>query len=241
MSMGTPRSNQNSSFSVSQRSSENSYRITRQASSPSMGEKELFNFDKWVCNVMVKIIQVVGEARFLPPLPISGETQKRHDFFLETRIIKEIEDDLQAWTERGFPAHPLVLFICADPASDMAPSPRVQPGHRQGPDKRYRVLEIWTIRYEPIPGQSARSREIKASVFVKQLVLLVRSVHSCLRMLPCHQAVAKHGCKDPSAGLKYRLSTSTQLLDTEEAADASHEYRFGHVDNPFGRIMVQVI
>ena len=51
-------------------------------------EKEHINFDKWVCNVMLKVAQVVAEARFLPPLPKQRESVKRHDFFLETRIVK---------------------------------------------------------------------------------------------------------------------------------------------------------
>jgi hypothetical protein len=53
-------------------------------------DKEHINFDKWVCNVMLKVAQVVAEARFLPPLPKHWETVKRPDFFLETRIVKVV-------------------------------------------------------------------------------------------------------------------------------------------------------
>ena len=53
---------------------------------------------------------------------------------------------------------------------------------------RYKVLERWVMRYEGLQG---RGEEIPAYNVAKQLFLLVRSVHSCLRMLPCHKTVSK--------------------------------------------------
>jgi hypothetical protein len=107
---------------------------------------------------------------------------------------QEVDDDLQSWSEKCFPSHPLVLIIAMDVSQEPLPSPR-QPtaalNCREAPDRKYRVLEMWNICYESTAGQPGRPREIKPAEFVKQLVLLVRTVHSCLRMLPCHQTVAK--------------------------------------------------
>jgi hypothetical protein len=90
---------QSAASSANPQSSGTPFRISRQVSAPAMTcssrieDKEHINFDKWVCSVMLKVAQVVAEARFLPPLPKHWETVKRQDFFLETRIVKVIRMD----------------------------------------------------------------------------------------------------------------------------------------------------
>ena len=127
----TPRSELNQSASSNQQMP---FRMSRMASAPSMtsSEKEHINFDKWVCNVMNKVAQVVAEARFLPPLPKHRESVKRHDFFLETRIVKVLSyansqcsttaESAYTGSRRGPPAVVRVLL----------PQPPADPFHIHG-------------------------------------------------------------------------------------------------------------
>jgi len=198
---------------------------------------------QYVCNAFVKITQVVAEARLLAQ-GVKARPMKK-DFLLATRSPEELEEELSAWV-RDFLAgsrQSLVITIAADsatPEPEHAPSPRggslrMQSG---GQVPRYKVLERWVMRYEGLQG---RGEEIPAYNVAKQLFLLVRSVHSCLRMLPCHKTVSKLRCKDPSLGLKYRISSSTAAERYEQPLGGdSAEYRFGDVDTPSGRVIVMV-
>lgn len=153
---------------------------------------------QYVCNAFVKITQVVAEARLM----CRGVRERpiKKDFLLATKSPEELEDELQIWV-RDFLAgskQSLVVTIAADAAPEhAAPSPRGTPLKMQvgGQSQRYRVLERWILRYEGLP---VRGGEIPAYNVAKQLFLLVRSVHSCLRMLPCHKTVSKVSYTPPT-------------------------------------------
>mmetsp|Transcript_42899 Transcript_42899/g.99690 ORF Transcript_42899/g.99690 Transcript_42899/m.99690 type:complete len:435 (+) Transcript_42899:167-1471(+) len=202
---------------------------------------------KYVCNAFVKIAQVVGEARLLGPGV--RERPKKRDFLLESKSPEEMEEELQSWAQsfQGGSRSPLVLTIAADAAEGVPASPLASPRGRGsscrmvtgGLAQRYQVLERWSLSYQGAPGE-----DIPAYSVAKQLFLLVRSVHSCLRMLPCHKMLAKiRGRGDGSGrGLKYRLSTSAQPNRSEYpfGGDMTTEYRFGDVETPSGRVVVAV-
>lgn len=149
-----------------------------------------------MCNAFVKIAKVVAEARLLAPGV--RERPKKRDFLLETRSPEEIEEELQAWENSflGGGRQPLVMSIAIDTVGEPMPSPRgrapvscrMQVGGASG-TPRYRVLERWVLRYDR--GMTPNAGDIPAYSVAKQLFLLVRSVHSCLRMLPCHKTVSK--------------------------------------------------
>jgi hypothetical protein len=151
---------------------------------------------QYVCNAFAKIAQVVAEARLLAPGV--KERPKKRDFLLETRSPEEVDEELQAWVQEFLAGkrQPLVMSIAIDSAGDLMTSPRgnapvscrMNPGG-SATGARYRVLERWILRYDQGPHQ--RAGEIAAYNVAKQLFLLVRSVHSCLRMLPCHKTVSK--------------------------------------------------
>jgi hypothetical protein len=153
---------------------------------------------QYVCNAFAKIAQVVAEARLLAPGV--KERPKKRDFLLETRSPEEVDEELQAWMQDflGGKRHPLVMSIAIDSSAEVMTSPRgnvpvscrmVQNPSATPNGGRYRVLERWILRYDQGPNQ--RAGEIAAYNVAKQLFLLVRSVHSCLRMLPCHKTVSK--------------------------------------------------
>eukprot|EP00283_Hemiselmis_rufescens_P008929 CAMPEP_0173430668 /NCGR_PEP_ID=MMETSP1357-20121228/9027_1 /TAXON_ID=77926 /ORGANISM="Hemiselmis rufescens, Strain PCC563" /LENGTH=390 /DNA_ID=CAMNT_0014395045 /DNA_START=158 /DNA_END=1327 /DNA_ORIENTATION=- len=200
---------------------------------------------KYVCNAFVKIAQVVGEARLLGPGV--RERPKKRDFLLETKSPEEMEEELQGWVQDFLSGSrsPLVMTIAAD-AEGVPASPRASPRGSScrmitgGLAQRYRVLERWSFSYQ----QGAPGEDIPAYSVAKQLFLLVRSVHSCLRMLPCHKMVAKmRGGGGVSArGLRYRLSTTAQPDRSEYpfGGDLTTDYRFGDVETPSGRVVVSV-
>ena len=112
--------------------------------------------------------------------------------------VMQVDEDLEAWTE-GARALPLVLTIAMDTRESPQPPDGVSipcrmesydtfggtpPIKAPGDGPRYQVLERWVLRHDPDAGQP-----VNATSAVKQLLLLVRSVHSCLRLLPCHGTV----------------------------------------------------
>lgn len=181
--MITPRTHQSLTTSQSQ---------TRKSQTASVSE----SFDGYVCNAFVKIAQVVAEARLLAPGV--RERQKNKNFLLETRVVAEVDEELHTWVE-SFPRCPLVLTIAIDtnaetsvPSIGSAVSCRMHSPPASGAaagGPRYMVLERWILQYEP--GKGTRFGEAARSSDAKQLFLLVRTVHSCLRMLPCHKTVAQ--------------------------------------------------
>jgi hypothetical protein len=46
-------------------------------------------------------------------------------------------------------------------------------------------------------------------------LLLVRAVHSCLRLLPCHKMAVQLLSRNATMGLKYRLSSSLAAAGNE--------------------------
>jgi len=222
-------------------------------------------FDKFVCNVFSKIARTVAEARLLAP-GVRENKDKDENFLIHTRVVSEVDEDLPdlVRTRDGAPTNLLVFTISIDTHAELAPpggcvSCRMQPGiapssglgqqpsprGERGWDadaNRYRVLERWILQrqvHENDTGSVSTS-----SAVVKQLLLLVRAVHSCLRLLPCHKTAVQLQSRNASMGLKYRLSTSLAPPSNESSfgsyADPLHEYSFGEVDTPSGRICVKV-
>jgi len=207
-------------------------------------------FEKYVCNAFYKILHVVAEAR----LSHGAEPGKRptdSSFLLESKGIPEIDAEIQSHIRSGecVPPNLLVFTVAIDMNSDgPVPPPgvavnckMVPPNSRDdyGSSPRYKVLERWILRFE----RGTRS-DIKPSFAVKHLLLLVKSVYSCLRLLPCHKTVFQLQYRNASCGLKYRLSTSLSLQQNEcsigHQNEEIHEYSFGEVETPSGRVLVKV-
>jgi hypothetical protein len=219
-------------------------------------------FDHYVCNAFSKICRTVAEARLLAP-GVRENKDKDKAFLSHTRVVSEVDEDLPDLVRArdGTPAHLLVFTVSIDTHADFSPpgasvscrmhpgvahpkgaglgqpSPRAEGGREGEQGLRYRVLERWILQRQV--HSSAPNRAV-----VKQLLLLVRAVHSCLRLLPCHKTAVQLQSRNASMGLKYRLSTSLASLSNESCfgtnADPVHEYSFGDVDTPSGRICVKV-
>lgn len=222
-------------------------------------------FDKFVCNAFSKICRTVAEARLLTPGVRENKTLDEN-FLIHTRVVSEVDEDLPDLVRArdGTPTNLLVLTISLDTHAELAhpgagvscrmqlgvvpasglgreqPSPRGD--GREGETNRYQVLERWILQRQVHEADTCNVAN--SSVVVKQLLLLVRAVHSCLRLLPCHQTAVRLQSRNASMGLKYRLSTSLASPSNESCFgthnDPVHEYCFGEVDTPSGRICVKV-
>mmetsp|Transcript_44529 Transcript_44529/g.140485 ORF Transcript_44529/g.140485 Transcript_44529/m.140485 type:complete len:522 (+) Transcript_44529:381-1946(+) len=207
-------------------------------------------FEKYVCNAFYKILHVVAEAR----LSHGAEPGKRStdsSFLLESKGIPEIDAEIHSHIRSGdmVPPNLLVFTVAVDMNADgPVPPPGVSVNNKMLPPNtrddygscpRYKVLERWILRFE----RGAKS-DIKPSFAVKHLLLLVKSVYSCLRLLPCHKTVFQLQYRNASCGLKYRLSTSLSLQQNEcsigHQNEEIHEYSFGEVETPSGRVLVKV-
>lgn len=192
-------------------------------------------FEKYVCNAFYKILHVVAEAR----LSHGAEPGKRStdsSFLLESKGIPEIDAEIHSHIRSGdmVPPNLLVFTVAVDMNADgPVPPPGVSVNNKMLPPNtrddygscpRYKVLERWILRFE----RGAKS-DIKPSFAVKHLLLLVKSVYSCLRLLPCHKTVFQLQYRNASCGLKYRLSTSLSLQQNEcsigHQNEEIHEYR----------------
>ena len=221
-------------------------------------------WDKFVCNVFSKISRTVAEARVLAP-GVRENKEKDDTFFIHTRVVSEVDEDLPELvrTRDGMPTNLLVLTISMDTNAESTPpgtyvSCRMQPGivpntrlgqqpsPREGgvesDANRYRVLERWILQRQV--HESDKCNVVNDGAVVKQLLLLVRAVHSCLRLLPSHKTAVQLQSRNASMGLKYRLSPSLASPSNESCfgthADPVHEYSFGEVETPSGRICVKV-
>jgi hypothetical protein len=224
------------------------------------------DFDRFVCNAFSKICRTVAEARLLAPGVRKNKDNDEH-FFIHTRIVSEVDEDLPDLVRArdGTPAHLLVFTVsidthgeCLPPGASVScrmhpgvaapkagpgqqPSPRAEGGWEGDSNLRYRVLERWILQRQVHETDSSSGPN---QAVVKQLLLLVRAVHSCLRLLPCHKTAVQMQNRNASKWLKYRLSTSLASMSNESCFgtndDPVHEYSFGDVDTPSGRICVKV-
>ncbi len=179
--------------------------------------------------------------------------EKDEKFLIHTRVVSEVDEDLPdlVRTREGVPTNLLVMTISIDtspephgavssscrmlrgviPASGLGqhPSPRTE----ERDANRYRVLERWILQRQVHETDSCNVAN--SSVVVKQLLLLMRAVYSCLRLLPCHKTATQLHSRG-ATGLKFRLSTSLASPSNESCfgspPDTVHEYAFGEVHKP---------
>jgi hypothetical protein len=240
-------------------------REERMSSKPGGAKGRNNAFDKFVCNVFSKIARTVTEARVLVP-GVKENKDKDENFLIHTRVVTEVDEDLPdlVRTRDGTPTSLLVLTISVDthaefslpgagvscrmqpgvvPSSGLGqqPSPRGE-GRWEADTNRYRVLERWIMQRQVHEADTCNV--VNPSAVVKQLLLLVRAVYSCLRLLPGHKTAVQLQSCSASMGLKYRLSNSLATPSNETCFGTHmhpvHEYSFGEVDTPSGRICVKV-